>query len=204
MRKLKFKWIGLSMVVALAMLFAVSLACAQDSEDDADADDPEARGTLYLVDQDWNGQLVTTAVIQILLEQEMDHTVATKFAPADSAPLFIGLETGDFHFVCCNWPSYSASLLKEYVDAEDGAKVERMGTVGIVGETGWYVPSYVIEGDAERGIDAVAPNLRAVGDLNQYASVFATSDMFSASFESAPLQAWRGYLSFREYMDSDS
>lgn len=194
MKRLKIKWIGLSIVVALAMLFAVSLACAQDSEDDADADDPEARGTLYLVDQDWNGQLVTTAVIQILLEQEMDHTVATKFAPADSAPLFIGLETGDFHFVCCNWPSYSASLLKEYVDAEDGAKVERVGTVGIVGETGWYVPSYVIEGDAERGIDAVAPNLRTVGDLNQYASVFATSDTgnkgrlleFTAAWDTKP------------------
>ncbi len=36
------------------------------------------------------------------------------------------------------------------------------------------------------------------------AAVFATGDMFSAAFESAPLQTWRGYLSFREYMDSDS
>ncbi len=194
MKRLKIRWTGLCVAVALAMLFAMTLACAQDSEDDADADDAETRGTLYLVDQDWNGQLVTTAVIQILLEQEMDHTVATKFAPADSAPLFIGLETGDFHFVCCNWPSYSASLLKEYVDAEDGAKVERVGPVGIVGETGWYVPSYVIEGDAERGIDAVAPNLRAVGDLNQYASVFATSDTgnkgrlleFTAAWDTKP------------------
>lgn len=46
------------------------------------------------------------------------------------------------------------------------------------------------------------------GQLNDsspiIAAVFATSDMFSTSFESAPLQAWRGYLSFREYMDSDS
>ena len=115
------------------------MACEQGG------DDSDARGTLYLVDQDWNGQLATTAVAQILLEQEMDHTVATKFAPADSAPLFIGLERGDFHFVCCNWPSYSAELLEEYVNADD-AEVDRMGTVGIVGETGWYVPSYVING----------------------------------------------------------
>ena len=191
MKRVNIGWVGLSMIVALAMVFAVTLACAQDSED---AEEPETRGTLYLVDQDWNGQLVTTAVIQILLEQEMDHTVATKFAPADSAPLFIGLENGDFHFVCCNWPSYSAALLKEYVDAEDGAKVERMGSVGVRGETGWYVPSYVIEGDAERGIEAVAPNLRAVGDLNQYKSVFATSDTgtkgrlleFTAAWDTKP------------------
>ena len=123
----------------------------------------------------------------------MDHTVATKFAPADSAPLFIGLERGDFHFACCNWPSYSAALLDEYVNAED-AKVERMGPVGITGETGWYVPSYVINGDSERGMDAVAPDLRSVSDLNQYKSVFATSDTgaqgrlleFTAAWDTKP------------------
>ena len=191
MKTMKNWWIGLSMIVVMAMVLAVGLACEQET--DEGVDEPETRGTLYLVDQDWNGQLVTTAVAQILLEQEMDHTVATKFAPADSAPLFIGLERGDFHFVCCNWPSYSAELLDEYVNAED-AEVERMGTVGIVGETGWYVPSYVINGDAERGIEAVAPDLRTVSDLNQYKSIFATSDTgasgrlleFTAAWDTRP------------------
>ena len=190
MKTVKYKWIGLSMIVVLTMALSVGLACSQDTEDE----DSETRGTLYLVDQDWNGQLVTTAVAQILLEKEMDHTVATKFAPADSAHLFIGLERGDFHFVCCNWPSYSAALLKEYVDAEDGAKVERMGPVGITGETGWYVPSYVIHGDADRGIQAVAPDLSTVKDLNQYMSIFATSDTgtkgrlleFTAAWDTSP------------------
>ena len=162
------------MMLGLAVILSMALACTQAAEEPEAAESVE-RGTLYLVDQDWNGQLVTTAVMQILLEQKMDHTVATKFAPADSAPLFIGLETGDFHFVCCNWPSYSAALLEEYVDAES-PKVQRVGTVGIQGETGWYVPSYVISGDADRGIAPVAPDLRAVGDLNNYKSVFATSD----------------------------
>ena len=167
----KNRWIVLSLTVALIVVLALGVACTQAAEESADSD---ARGTLYLVDQDWNGQLVTTAVAQILLEQEMDHTVATKFAPADSAPLFIGLETGDFHWVCCNWPSYSAALLEEYVDASD-AEVDRMGSVGIKGETGWYVPSYVIDGDAERGIEPAAPDLKTVGDLNNYTSVFATT-----------------------------
>ena len=191
MKTVKNRWIGLSMIVALAMVITVGLACEQEA--DEGVAELETRGTLYLVDQDWNGQLATTAVAQILLEQEMDHTVATKFAPADSAPLFIGLERGGFHFVCCNWPSYSAELLDEYVNAED-AEVERMGTVGIVGETGWYVPSYVINGDADSGIEAVAPNLRTVSDLNQYKDVFATSDTgasgrlleFTAAWDTRP------------------
>ena len=190
MKALKNRWIGLSTAVALIMVLAVGIACSETADDAEE----ESMGTLVLVDQDWNGQLVTTAVMKILLEQEMDHTVATMFAPADSAPLFIGLETGVFHFVCCNWPSYSAALIEEYVDAEDGAKVERVGTVGISGETGWYVPSYVINGDAERGIAPMAPDLRTVGDLNNYASVFATSDTgdkgrlleFTAAWDTKP------------------
>ncbi len=185
------RWIVLSMIMALVLVVPLAFACTQAAEEGAAESD--ARGTLYLVDQDWNGQLVTTAVAQILLEQEMDHTVATKFAPADSAPLFIGLEKGDFHWACCNWPSYSAALIEEYVDGE-GAQVERMGPVGIKGETGWYVPSYVVEGDAERGIDPVAPDLKTVGDLNQYRSVFATSDTgdkgrlleFTAAWDTRP------------------
>lgn len=173
MKKLRKAWIGIPLALLLTVALAAGLACEQ--ADDAATDESEERGTLYLVDQDWNGQLVTTAVAKILLEQEMGMTVATKFAPADSAPLFVGLESGDFHFVCCNWPSYSAELLDEYVNADD-ATVDRMGPVGISGETGWYVPSYVVNGDPERGIEAVAPNLRSVADMDQYKSVFATSD----------------------------
>ena len=192
MKSVKNSWIALSMILALAMILAAGVACSETTDDDAD--EAETRGTLILVDQDWNGQLVTTAVMRILLEQEMDHTVATMFAPADSAPLFIGLETGVFHFVCCNWPSYSAALIEEYVDAEGDPKVERVGPVGIQGETGWYVPSYVINGDAERGIDAVAPNLSTVGDLNQYKDVLATRDTgnkgrlleFTAAWDTKP------------------
>lgn len=36
----------------------------------------------------------------------------------------------------------------------------------------WYVPRYVIEGDAERGIEALAPDLRSVEDIGRYAELF--------------------------------
>ncbi len=38
---------------------------------------------------------------------------------------------------------------------------------------GFYVPRYVIEGDAERGIEPMAPDLKSVSDLPQYKDVFA-------------------------------
>ena len=36
----------------------------------------------------------------------------------------------------------------------------------------FYVPRYVIEGDAERGIEPMAPDLRSVEDLPRYADLF--------------------------------
>jgi ABC-type proline/glycine betaine transport system substrate-binding protein len=38
---------------------------------------------------------------------------------------------------------------------------------------GWYVPRYVIEGDTERGIEPLAPDLKSVFDLPKYKEVFA-------------------------------
>ena len=37
---------------------------------------------------------------------------------------------------------------------------------------GLYVPRYVIEGDPERGIEPIAPDLKTVADLKNYASLF--------------------------------
>ncbi|MNK91743.1 Glycine betaine-binding periplasmic protein precursor [compost metagenome] len=47
----------------------------------------------------------------------------------------------------------------------------------IIGATqGWYVPRYVVEGDAKRNRPAQAPDLRTVADLSKYASVFRDSE----------------------------
>src|SRR3546814_7323027 len=53
------------------------------------------------------------------------------------------------------------------------------GTVRVVGDTlkggaqqGWYVPDYVVHGDAERGIKAVAPDLKSWRDLPKYKKLF--------------------------------
>jgi glycine betaine/proline transport system substrate-binding protein len=37
---------------------------------------------------------------------------------------------------------------------------------------GFYVPRYLVEGDAERGIEPLAPDLRSVSDLPRYAELF--------------------------------
>src|SRR5690606_25740199 len=55
----------------------------------------------------------------------------------------------------------------------------QQGQVRIVGDTlaggaeqGWYVPDYIVHGDAKRGIDATAPDLKTWRDLPRYKSLF--------------------------------
>ena len=160
---------ALSIVAVVVITLTATLACGQG------AGGTETSGTLYLAEQDWQGQEVTTAVAQLLLEQQMGHTVATRFTPSDSEELFIGLERGHFHFACCNWPSYSAPFLDAYLHGREPG-VQHMGPLGVIGQTGWYVPSYVVHGDAPRDIEPAAPDLRTVGDLNRYKSLFATAE----------------------------
>ena len=155
------KLVLVSLIVFAMMLIA---ACSSNEE----------QGTLVLIEQDWDGQIVTTAVARILLEEKMGLSVEQKFAPADSAAMFAGLESGEYHFACCNWPSFSKGFLNDFVDGR--GTVERIGPTRLLGSNGWFLPRYMVEGDSSRGISPTAPNLRSHQDMNQYSDVFATAD----------------------------
>src|SRR3546814_19919589 len=51
-------------------------------------------------------------------------------------------------------------------------KVVGVGAPVVGAIEGWYVPRYVIEGDAKRKLEPKAPGLKNIADLGQYAAVF--------------------------------
>lgn len=55
---------------------------------------------------------------------------------------------------------------------------------------GLYVPRYVIEGDAERGIEPMAPNLKTVADLKDYASLFKDPEDSSKGIIYGGIAGW--------------
>ncbi len=62
--------------------------------------------------------------------------------------------------------------LASYVPDLEAGKFLELGVNFGDNAQGLYVPRYVIEGDAERGIEAVAPDLKTIEDLKKYASIF--------------------------------
>ncbi len=58
---------------------------------------------------------------------------------------------------------------------------------------GWFVPRYIIEGDPQRGIEAAAPDLKSVEDLERYPHLFTSPEQPGAGrlFNGSP--GWFAY-----------
>ncbi|NNH30985.1 hypothetical protein C9413_16180 [Rhizobium sp. SEMIA 4085] len=69
------------------------------------------------------------------------------------------------------------NLMAEWVSAQvtDG-KIVELGETYESASQGFYVPTYVIKGDAARGIKPLAPDLSSVQDLRKYLQAFRERD----------------------------
>ncbi len=150
----------------------------------------QAAGRLTAPDPDWTGGLVTCLVAQYILENEMDYRIKRVTMPSGPG-VFEGTRSGDLDFACESWPSYNPAGDKYIKEFGGDGSVAYLGATGIVGKSGYFVPRYVIEGDAARGIPASAPDLKSYKDLNQYSHMFKSLESGDkGSLIGCPVAAW--------------
>lgn len=117
---------------------------------------------------DWTGGAVTCEIVHQIVENEMDGKVKRIVMPSgpgrDEA-----IRAGDLDYGCELWPSYSVSNTKHLEENGGDGSIIKLGEAGVVGVSSYYVPRYMVEGDA-----ATAPDLKTWEDMNQYAELFAT------------------------------
>jgi len=85
------------------------------------------------------------------------------------------------------WLPGRQPFLDEYVTDKGQAEVV---ATSYVGHQNLVVPTYVIEGDPERGIEPMAPDLRSVEQLNDYADLFDRDGDGKGELVSGP-EGWR-------------
>lgn len=120
-----------------------------------------------MADLSWESATFTTHVISKLLNAGYGCTV--EIVPGASAAVESALAQDDLQIIAEMWSGRS-EIIEQAV---------QNGQVKIVGDTlaggaeqGWYVPDFVVHGDPDRGIEAMAPDLKSWRDLPEYKSLF--------------------------------
>lgn len=147
----------------LATIFAIGLlllaACTPD--------DGELKEVVF-ADAGWDSIRVHNHIAQTILEEGMGYE--TEVIAGSTAATIQGLREGEINVYMEIWTDNIKEVYEESIESGDIIKVS---TNFDDNEQGLYVPTYVIEGDSERGIEPMAPDLRTVEDLKDYPDVFA-------------------------------
>ena len=123
--------------------------------------------TITVADLGWDSAQVGNRIAAFILEHGYGYQ--SEFIPGETIILAAALVRGD---VDINMELWVETMVDVYVDAIASGAVVDLGTNFPDSWQGWLVPTYMIEGDPERGIEATAPDLKSVFDLPQYWELF--------------------------------
>ena len=146
MKKVIFVLLGL--VLSLSLIVP---GCAKEKE------------LIKLSDLNWGSAHFQSEMAKIIIENGYGYPV--ELVPGKTIMLFQGLRTGDIDIFLEGW-------LQNQQEAYDQAMAA--GDIVLLGflnndnwQSGFTVPTYVIKGDPDRGIQPMAPDLKTVLDLAQ-------------------------------------
>ncbi len=143
----------------------------------------ESTEVIMFHDGQWGSNWVHLAISRYILENGYGRE--TKEVQGVTGTMKLTLIEGDVHINMETWRMNIPEWYEEHTAT--GALVDLAGTTGptvmlpagspgqtiAVAGQGFYVPKYIVEGDAERGIEATAPDLKSVQDLRKYKELFA-------------------------------
>ncbi|GAA0831512.1 ABC transporter substrate-binding protein [Marinomonas arenicola] len=152
MKKMKWAFVGLALSVGANASFA-SEWC-------------DSGKTIKFAGLNWESGMLLSAVMQDILKEGYGCKVDS--LPGNSIAMENALSTNDIQVFSEEWVGRS----RVWNRAAAAGKVIGVGSPVKGAVEGWYVPRYVVEGDASRGIKASAPDLKNIADLAKYASVF--------------------------------
>lgn len=157
------KKIGL-MLAASALVFLG--ACG--SEGNSERKGKGEIDTIVFADAGWDSIRIHNGIAGKIIEE--GYGLKTKETAGSTSATLQGLRRGDIHVYMEVWTD---NVKDVYEDAVESGDIEKVSVNFNDNEQGLYVPSYVIEGDKERGIEPLAPDLKTVEDLKKYPDVFA-------------------------------
>lgn len=164
-------WRFLPLMFALAIAAAACSDAGSGNGGDGGGGDGETGGTalpgegteLNVAVNPWTGSAVNANLAKALLEDALGYTV--NLVEIDEFAQFPALSSGELDATLEVWPSGHAEDYATYIDG-DGSVVDG-GELGVVGNIGWFTPTYVVE---------EYPEIATWEGLNGNADLFATAE----------------------------
>ena len=176
---MKYKWMFVVLAIVLALSFVV-VGCGDDEEEatptpvatatQAPTAAPTVLPTLKISDLNWGSAHFQSEVAKIMIEEGYGYPVEQ--VSAVTIAMLEAMRAGDVDVIIEIWYENQQAAYDDALAAGD------IVTLGTLNDDNWQssyvVPTYVIEGDTERGIDPMAPNLSSVSDLTdaEYIALF--------------------------------
>ena len=122
-----------------------------------------AKDIIVFADPGWDSARFHNSIAQTIIEKGYGYP--TEVIAGSTAATFLGLIEGDIDVYMEIW---TANLGDTYYDPiKEGRFIETSINFNDNAQ-GIYVPTYMIKGDSERGIEAVTPDLKTVFELKNY------------------------------------
>ncbi|NLL37440.1 MAG: ABC transporter substrate-binding protein [Fretibacterium sp.] len=125
-----------------------------------------ASSVIIFGDAGWDSMKFHNAVAMLIAEKAYGYT--TDVISGSTAITYNALLKGDIHVYMETW----TDSIAPYQDDVKAGRLVELGVNYADNIQGLYVPRYVIDGDAERGIEPMAPDLKTVEDLKRYSELF--------------------------------
>ncbi len=139
-------------------------------EEEAVAEEPAVvrdETPLVFADAGWDSIRLHNYVAAFILENGYGYQTDVILG---STPItFAGFRAGDIDIYMELWHD---NFPDAYAEAIELGEIEVTSVNFDDNAQGLYVPAFLIEGDAERGIEALAPDLKSVFDLPEYKDLF--------------------------------
>lgn len=184
----------LKKIIPLFFVFTLMFTMAMPPRMDVKA---SAAGQTEIVfaDAGWDSARFHTALAGLIAERVFGYT--WREVSGGTTILHEGLINGEVDVHMEVWTDNIASYRRDIQE-------DRLKEVGLNfddNNQGFYVPRYVIEGDLERGIEPMAPDLRTVKDLLNYREIFPDDENRSRGRIYGSIPGWEvDTIMFNKFM----
>ena len=152
--------------VILTVCLAAFGGCSKENEENVPLGSQKGKEIIVFADPGWDTTSYFNDIARFIIENGYGYKTDTK--NGSDAILFSALRNGEVDLHMEIW-KHGYTPYKEGVESGD---VIEVGMIHNDAVQGYYVPTFVIKGDPERGIEPMAPDLKSVKDLAKYWGLF--------------------------------